>query len=337
MRIHNFITILFLFGRVSLSFGQDIHYSQFDLSPINLNPAQTGQFVGDYRFIGNYRTQWSSVTIPYNTFSFGADARNFLPTKNIAGGIQINQDKTGDSRLKTFQANLSGSYLLPINEDSSQNISFGIQTGLTNKTIAYDALFFDAQYDGYAYNPALSTQENFLKNSKTYLNLNTGIAYFHQIEKRKTISGGIALFNITKPNQSFYNENSVKLDRRLVLHTNAEWKVAEKINILPSILLMRQGKYTEFNFGGSVKYILTDFIGLYRTVWFGMFYRNKDAGYLTAGMDYDNWKIGLSYDINTSTLVPASRRRGGFELALIYIINRTPFKRVQHRICPNYM
>ena len=227
--------------------AQDIHFSQFDLSPINLNPALTGQFVGDYRFIGNYRTQWSSVTVPYNTFSFGADARNFLPQENYAGGIQINQDKAGDSRFKTFQANVSGSYLMPISEDSTQNLSFGLQTGVTNKNIAYDPLYFDVQYDGYVYNPNLPTQENFVKSSKTYVNLNSGIAYFNQIEKRKTIGIGIALFNITKPNQSFYNEATVKLDRRFVVHANAEWKVGDKINVFPSLLYMRQGKFSEFN------------------------------------------------------------------------------------------
>lgn len=321
----------------SLISAQDIHFSQYDLSPINLNPALTGQFVGDYRFIGNYRTQWSSVTVPYNTFSFGADARNFLPQKNFAGGLQINQDQAGDSRFKTFQAALSGTYLMPVSEDSTQNLSFGLQAGVTNKNIAYDPLYFDAQYDGYAYNAGLPTQENFANSSKTYLNLTTGIAYFNQIEKRKSIGAGIALFNLTKPNESFYNEATVKLARRLVVHANAEWKVSDKINVLPSLLYMRQGTYSEFNFGGAAKYILTDFIGLYRTVWFGMYYRNKDAGFLTGGMDYDNWKVGLSYDINTSSLVPASRKHGGFELAVIYIINKTPFKRIQHRVCPDYI
>ena len=338
MKLHRFLYLLsfvVLFGGRINVYAQDIHFSQYDMSPINLNPAYVGQFVGDYRFVGNYRTQWSSVTIPYNTFSVSADARNLY--NNFSGGIIINQDKAGDSRFKTFQANVSGAYSIKVGTDSSQTISFGVQTGITNKSLSYDPLFFDVQYDGYAYDPTLSNQENFVKSSNTYLNLHTGVSYHKQIDKRKNINGGIALFNITKPKQSFYNESAVKLDRRLVINANSEWKVHEKVNILPSLLLMRQGKYTEFNFGASAKYILLDFIGLYRTVWAGFYYRNKDAGFVTVGMDYDNWKAGISYDINTSTLVPASRSRGGFEISVIYIINNTPFKRVQHRICPNYI
>jgi len=338
MKIVNCIPLFLLsFFSILHTVAQDIHFSQYDLSPINLNPAMTGQFVGDYRFIGNYRTQWSSVTVPYNTFSLGSDIRNLLSDKNFAAGIQLNQDKAGDSRFKTFQANISGSYLIPVTSDSTQNISFGVQTGFTNKKIAYAPLYFDAQYDGYSYDSNLPTQESFKTNKMTYFNFHLGSSYFNQIEKRKSVAFGVALFNITKPSVSFSNESNVRLDRRLVFHANAEWKVSEKLNVLPSMLFMRQGKFSEFNFGGAAKYILTDFIGLYRTVWFGLFYRNKDAGFMTMGVDYDNWKVGLSYDVNTSSLVPASRRRGGLEIAVIYIFNKTPFKRIQHRVCPNYI
>ena len=58
---------------MSPSFAQDIHFSQFNNSPLNLNPAQTGLFNGDWRFVGNLRNQWSSVPVPYRTFSLSTD------------------------------------------------------------------------------------------------------------------------------------------------------------------------------------------------------------------------------------------------------------------------
>ena len=61
---------------ITLSNGitcQDIHFSQFNLAPLNLNPAMTGSFNGDYRFVGNLRNQWSSVTVPYKTFAFSVE------------------------------------------------------------------------------------------------------------------------------------------------------------------------------------------------------------------------------------------------------------------------
>ena len=37
--------------------GQDIHFSNWQMSPLNLNPANTGMFEGDGRIIFNYRNQ----------------------------------------------------------------------------------------------------------------------------------------------------------------------------------------------------------------------------------------------------------------------------------------
>ena len=52
----------------NFSIGQDIHWSQFNDNQLYQNPAHTGHFDGDYRFIGNYRDQWRSVTVPFSTF-----------------------------------------------------------------------------------------------------------------------------------------------------------------------------------------------------------------------------------------------------------------------------
>ena len=110
---------------------QDIHFSQFNLAPLNLNPAMTGSFNGDYRFVGNLRNQWSSVTVPYKTFAFSVE-KNKVYKSPISVGIQINQDNAGDSRFNTFQANFSGSYKYEL-KDSSHYIVGGTQIGITNR------------------------------------------------------------------------------------------------------------------------------------------------------------------------------------------------------------
>ena len=50
---------MFLIAVVSKA--QDIHFTQWMFSPLNLNPAETGRFDGDYRVVGNYRSQWGAV------------------------------------------------------------------------------------------------------------------------------------------------------------------------------------------------------------------------------------------------------------------------------------
>ena len=41
--------------------SQDIHFSQFYMSPLNLNPAMTGVMNGNIRLTGNYWNQWASA------------------------------------------------------------------------------------------------------------------------------------------------------------------------------------------------------------------------------------------------------------------------------------
>ena len=57
MKIKNayllFFVLLLFSGK-----AQDIHFSQFNMSPGNLNPAFTGFFDGDVRGVANYRSQW---------------------------------------------------------------------------------------------------------------------------------------------------------------------------------------------------------------------------------------------------------------------------------------
>ena len=118
--------------------AQDIHFSQFYNSPLNLNPALAGNFDGNYRFAGNYRNQWSSVTIPFATFSMSGDARNVFGISKAGAGVIFNNDNTGDSRFRTTIFNVAGSYGFDINGDSSNRITAGIQTGVTNKTLSFD-------------------------------------------------------------------------------------------------------------------------------------------------------------------------------------------------------
>ncbi|MBL7808489.1 MAG: type IX secretion system membrane protein PorP/SprF, partial [Saprospiraceae bacterium] len=57
--------------------AQDIHFSQFYQSPLNLNPAMTGVMNCNHRFVANYRNQWASIlkNRAYNTYSASYDQK----------------------------------------------------------------------------------------------------------------------------------------------------------------------------------------------------------------------------------------------------------------------
>ena len=317
--------------------AQDIHFSQFMSSPMNLNPAQTGQFNGAYRFVGNARRQWNSVTVPYQTFGGSVDAKNLLRIKGIGAGLSIYNDRTGDSQLNTFQTNLALSYTFRINKDSTQFITLGVQSGFTQRTINYSKLNYDNQYTSGAFDPNLPSNESFSNSGRLYANLNAGVLWTRKITERNIIMAGFSLNNINKPQQSFFNNQDIKLDQRLNLHVTSQFKLSKKVDILPAVLFMAQGTYREYTLGTSAKYILNENPDHYRALYVGMWTRAADAGWVSAGVDYGNLYAGVSYDINYSKLTPASNARGGIELSLIYIIRELLPKRKNYKICPTFI
>jgi Type IX secretion system membrane protein PorP/SprF len=54
-------------------------------------------------------------------------------------------------------------------------------------------------------------------------------------------------------------------------------------------------------------------------LYLGSWYRLKDAIIPYVGLEFGEFHIGASYDVNVSKLKPASNMRGGMEISLIYI------------------
>lgn len=327
--------MLFLVSGVK-TFAQDIHFSQFYQSPFSLNPALVGDFNGAYRFIGNQRSQWRSVTVPYTTWGFSADSRSIMNSK-YSGGISLFTDKAGDSQLKTTMLNLVfGRSFVPTNKEKDE-FRVGAMLGATFMSIDYSALKYDNQWNGFSYDPSINAGEQYSRDSRSYLNLNIGAAYAHFIDENRTIKGGIGIFNLSNPKQSFFDQAFVRLDPRVAIHANYLQKLNAQWQLEPMFLFMSQAKFIEFNLGGRAHYVLDDRSWNYEALYFGFLGRTRDAGNLIAGMKYHQWDVGLSYDINLSSLKPASSGRGGFELGVIYILPPRPTIGDVKKICPDYI
>src|SRR5688572_30781385 len=55
--------------------AQSYHFSQFYSTPILVNPASTGNYPGDIRISGNFRSQWAGDNNPYLTTALSAEYR----------------------------------------------------------------------------------------------------------------------------------------------------------------------------------------------------------------------------------------------------------------------
>ena len=94
--------------------------------------------------------------------------------------------------------------------------------------------------------------------------------------------------------------------------------------LLPTAAWFMQGPSNEVIFGSLFRYRLNDpskytnFISE-TAVALGLFYRLKDAFIISGQLEWRNFLLSLSYDVNTSKLAAASKSAGGLEVSLRYI------------------
>jgi type IX secretion system PorP/SprF family membrane protein len=318
--------------------SQDVHFSQYNGSVINLNPAFTGFFDGDYRVNGIYRSQWTTVPVPYRSFSIAADGR--FKTKNMRSdcfgvGVVFNNDKSGDTNYGTNQLYLSGSYIHKLNKDSTLLWTNGIMFGISNVGFNYSKMTFDDQYQNGSYSASNNTGENFAKNASTFGDFNFGTAIQYAIKQRAFVQYGISYHHFTNPKLTFQNNNNIKIDAKLNNYLCFAYPIASKTDIIAELLYSHQGKYNEVIPGAQVKFYLDESTNQAASI--GLYYRAKDAVIARLGYQIKTLTAGLSYDVNTSKFVAATNRRGGVEVYLTYIFKKiVPFV-PKTRVCPIYM
>jgi len=149
----------FLLCIASLATAQDVHFSQFTMSPLTTNPALAGA-QNDIQAIANYKNQWLSVAAPYTTMAVSYDMR-LTSAKSRRGfwaaGINVYDDKSGDAQLSLLQANLSLAYHIRLDEYNT--IGAGFQGGYVQHSIGYGGLQWGNQYNGSIYDSALPSGE----------------------------------------------------------------------------------------------------------------------------------------------------------------------------------
>jgi len=178
--------------------------------------------------------------------------------------------------------------------------------------------------------------ESYQTDKRSNLSTGVGALYEYRINERRKLTVGVGFYNLNRPNQGFYGQ-VIPRDIRMSLFAKGIYKLDIDWDLVPAIQFSWQGVYREFLIGSSLKYTLVNQLNDYKAFYAGLWYRNRDAGYLSVGMDYNQWFAGISYDINFSKLVPASRARGGIEIAVRYILNHFRPSKKLHRVCPDFI
>jgi len=319
-----FLILIFLCSLYEAE-AQDPHFSQFFASPLTLNPALTGKFDGDLRVTGNYRNQWPTINRAFTTTTVSADFpifRNRIsPTDTWGVGLMGYSDQSANSALKFNYLSASTAFHKGLDEDGYSQIGAGFQATYTNMLLNVTDLKFEDQLTPFGFTGTTTEVFNNSNLKNNYFDLNAGVLYSGSTSDKNNFYAGVSMYHITRPKQQFTGTFFL-LNPRTTFHGGGYFPVGDNGTIHLSALYSMQAGAAETVVGGAYEVPFAE--GEKPTsIYFGGWLRLNDALIPYVGLEFSDFRLGATYDVNTSSLKAASNSRGGIEISLIYI-KKTP-------------
>jgi type IX secretion system PorP/SprF family membrane protein len=283
--IKNLTFIAFLFIS-TFAFSQQLpQYTQYMFTKLAYNPGYAGAGKG-ICVQGLVRQQWvgfketddegNTHTVAPETYLVSVHS----PVKFLRGGIggTIVQDKIA------FQNNISLNLMYAYQASlGAGDLGIGVQLTLLNKTIDFSN--FNPIDPG---DPVLEG-----KAEESDMIFDMGLGLYYRVPD--TYYFGLSVLQLLET-QSDPAATSTQLSRQYNLVGGYEFSLPNlpSFDMLPSFLLKTDGV--------SIQMDLTALMRYRNQFWGGLTYRYQDAVAIIVGMEWKNFNVGYSYDINTSAL-----------------------------------
>lgn len=321
--MQNKFTLLILLVLFTFSLqSQGLHFTQFEFAPLTVNPALAGAYKGSFRLGGIYRDQYGSVaTNSYKTLNFMVDApiiRGFRAQDWIGIGLGTTAlDEAGALGYKTTFFRINGAYHLSLDKDQTRIFTIGVQ--MNNASVKLNTLTSDDTRGGTINSDP--DVENFNQRAQNgevsdgYGDYVLGVMY-NSKGKDSDFKIGISAARIL-PAELRIGPTLEELDMRITLFGTSTSQIGKKTSFSPGVLVQLQGPAREIVAQGKLGYLINEAKGLKLNG--GLGYRVGDALQFLLGADIKNIKVGVGYDMNISSLTPATGTMGGFEIGVSYI------------------
>lgn len=307
---------------VSVSTAQDPNFSQFFASPMTLNPALTGKFDGVYRFSTNYRNQWPSINNAFTTMTASLDMgimKNRIPDIDQFGiGIMAYSDKAGNGVLNSTYYGLSLAYHKGLDENGYHQIGAGFQGTYMNKLLDLNKVYFEDQLTPFGFTGVTSESFTSQQVKLNYFDMNAGVFYNGSSNGYNNFYLGASMYHINRPKETF-QKGSFLLNARTTIQAGGKIPAGPYNFLHFAANYSMQGNAHNTMIGGAFALNMNSDEENPTNFYLGSWYRFDDAVIPYMGLEFGEWRFGASYDVNISSLKPASNTRGGVEVSLIYI------------------
>jgi len=310
--------------------AQDPHFSQYFASPLTLNPAMTGNTDGSMRVASLFRQQWWAVGSAYTTATLSAEQRLLrfrLPEADRLGvGGLIIQDNSLSGGLRSTYASLSSAYHKGFNDH--HRLGVGFQGTYGSRVVDMGRLSFHEQFETDGFNTNLPTGEAALSALMPTWGVNAGMTYQYE-DLLKRLYAGVSVYHLNRPRQTALADSMNRVPQRLTVHGGGVFLSGETLRLTLHAMYQRQARAESFALGGGLGYD----VGLEHTFYLGAWYRLGDAVYPYLSYVRNGMQVGLTYDVQVSSMRQAVPRNGSIELSFLYT---RPDDRYERRAMPWY-
>ena len=332
------LILLFIGINIRFSFGQGLHFAQFSQTPLHVNPALTGEFDGVYRFNSLFRNQWANVPVDYETFT-GSFDMNIGPSCSSCApysvGALFTHDISGLTRFKLTQFGISGVIRRPLAR--RHHFSVGLMLGVGQRSFDLSGVSTSAVFGSSGFDPFYN--DNLNNMSYTFFDVATGfnISLKGARNTRTTFNIGLGVYHLNRPNASFIEKNAIRQTIGYNTYFLGTFQASEKWDILANgvvqfhvggqreIMPVIGGKYYFSNGGFWKDFAVEGLLGI----------RVEDAVIPMIGINYRSWRLGGTYEVNTSDFNIATNNNGGWEVSLRYIFKNPRF--ASKKFCPIHL
>lgn len=314
---------IFFLPAVLISGAQDINFSQFYELPLLRNPALAGNFRGDIRAAGAFRTQWlSAAGVAYRTQALGVELRSGVSENNDdykVIGLQATNDQAGDSKMGRTQILPSFTFQKSMSDQINSYLAVGAIGGVVQQRFDPTALKFADQFVNGEYSSTNPTQQTFSRTNMTYWDYSMGLLYSGEFGREIKYYAGAACFHIFQPKVAFNKENDIRLNRKFIINAGLSAPTSPDDRFIVYADFFMQGGNRQAQGGFIYKHDMVEADNdETMSISAGAFLRWGDAIIPVVKLDIYKMAIGLTYDINISKLTAASKMRGGFEATVSY-------------------
>lgn len=233
-------------------------------------------------------------------------------------------DRTANSILTSNYISFSTAYHKSLDEDGLHQLGIGFQGTYANKSLDGTRLTFEdgLQLDGtWIRSPTEPINSEFI--NVHYFDMNLGVLYNASTNGNNNYYLGASAYHLNRPKESFLGVDSINVPTRITFHGGGYFPITGTTStIYVSGLYNRQAGAQEFVMGGAWEVSASQDesypVNFYVGAW-GRFTNVTDALIPYVGLDYGDFNLGVTYDVNVSALKTASQSQGGVEISLIYI------------------